>query len=132
MLSTNPTILGIGRRIADQIVGTGIRALSLIAILLFLQEETATAKGGGIKDIRGDDLGCAVVAFQRHKKDYPEADLTHFVVQLRPRQKEVEVIFLPDPVPGSTLMGGKTEFGEEVHYVISKASHTVLKVTYGR
>jgi len=107
---------------------------SLFRLLVFflVQVSTLTAMSKETAEIPGADLACVLVAARHFQVEYPRAQLRHFVVQLSSRNKELEIVFVPIPPPGSTYLGGGNESGEEVHYVISRTSHKLIRTTYGR
>jgi hypothetical protein len=82
--------------------------------------------------LSGSDIERAIVAIKRFKEENPEARLINFEVHITHRKAEIDVAFLPNPVPGSMLRGGRTEFGKEVHYVFLKQSLTISRTTFGR
>jgi hypothetical protein len=43
-----------------------------------------------------------------------------------------EVIFVPEAPPGSSLRGGETPAGKEIHYWVSRQDFGLQKTTFGR
>ena len=61
------------------------------------------------------------------------SDLNHFTVQVSEQNDSYEVVFIPDQVPGEpATLGGRTKYGQEVHYVISKSTWEIKRKSFAR
>ncbi|MBV8209109.1 MAG: hypothetical protein JO133_03505 [Burkholderiaceae bacterium] len=43
-----------------------------------------------------------------------------------------EVVFVPDPDPGVTVLGGRTSAGPEMHFWVSRSDYSLLKSSFAR
>jgi len=90
-----------------------------------------------IRGVEAEAVSLAIQSFKRNQRVKDEqgwpvyGDLRHYSVQLQRHGKEFEVIFVPDPDPGSKT-GGRTAYGWEVHYHFSLKPLKLLKEDYAR
>jgi len=110
---------------------------SLSACAVVLGTPCAAAELPEIRGVEADAVSFAIQSFKStaRGKDAQggpvHGDLRHYSVQLERHGREFEVIFVPDPDPGSKT-GGRTAYGWEVHYHFSLKPLKLLKEGYGR
>jgi hypothetical protein len=90
-----------------------------------------------IRGVEGEAVPLAIQSF-KSRHDYKDeqgwpvyGDLRHYRIQLQRHRREFEVVFVPDPDPGSKT-GGRTAYGWEVHYHFSLKPLKLLKEDYAR
>lgn len=107
---------------------------TLLAVLLLFASFTTYCNGATMEqkvvEFSGVQLRVAAVALEDFKKKgYP---LEHYKVIMIKQPSGYEVIFVPDHPKGSPASrGGKTTFGEEIHYMVSSLG-VIANITYGR
>jgi hypothetical protein len=105
----------------------------LIVILCLIHLCNQIARGDEPVRISGNDLQCVLVAVQKFKVDQPKARLKHFVLEVNKRGQSVEIVFVPKPLLGPVYhLGGGNEYGNEVHYLVSRRSLKIVRTTWGR
>ncbi len=79
------------------------------------------------------------IALELFKEKEKGAYLKNFDVKVRDHSDAYEVIFIPKQVATEnregtvTLsLGGKTAYGREVHYLISKIGYKVIRTSFAR
>jgi hypothetical protein len=61
------------------------------------------------------------------------SDLNHFTVEVSEENDSYEVVFIPDQVSDEpTVLGGKTKYGREVNYIISKSTLEIKRKSFAR
>jgi hypothetical protein len=105
----------------------------LIFTLCLIQVCNQIAKGDEPVRIAGNDLQYVLVAVQQFKVDQPKARLKNFVLELNKRGQSVEIVFVPKPIFGPVYhLGGGNEYGNEVHYLVSRKSLQIVRTTWAR
>jgi hypothetical protein len=89
--------------------------------------------------MRGTQLMACSDALERFTKEETGSDIARYTINLRETPEAFEVVFVPDQVtpnnPGQSLkvtLGGKTAYGREVHYIISKEKYEILRTFFAR
>lgn len=57
--------------------------------------------------------------------------LENYTIQITESPAGFEVVFVPEHPPGPTVRGGRTVFGQEIKYLISRAG-AIEKISYAR
>jgi hypothetical protein len=105
----------------------------LIFILCLIHISGQIARGDEPVRISGNDLQYVLVAVQQFNVDQPKARLKNFVLELNKRGQSVEIVFAPKPILGPLYhLGGGNEYGNEVHYLVSRRSLRILRTTWAR
>ena len=74
---------------------------------------------------------CCVALEEFGKKK--NGDLEHFSVYIYENADGYEIVFVPNqPNDEPSVRGGRTKFGREVHYHISKDKFEIIKTSFGR
>jgi hypothetical protein len=83
-----------------------------------------------MSELKGPELKSASIALEKFSSEQVAADLQHYTMMVITQSQEYEVIFVPMGPP--TLAGGRTEFGPEVHYFISKNTYEITRKHFAR
>ena len=73
------------------------------------------------------------IAFGAFRSEAPTADLKHYSVSIDRIDKDFDVAFIPEASrknPG--LIGGETEFGAEIHYIVSYRTGKIIRKHFAR
>ena len=62
-----------------------------------------------------------------HNKYSTSGDLKHFQIYLFRRPRELEIVFVPNQIPGKEVLGGQTARGLEVHYFVSPKTMEIVR-----
>jgi len=88
---------------------------------------------GDTTKLTGVQLKVCAVAFAEFSKAEQKADIHNYTVEILESSESYEVVFAPNhPVGESTVRGGETKFGKEIHYVISKKTFKITRTFFGR
>lgn len=89
--------------------------------------------------ITGSALMACAVALEDFRNHESGSNIENFIVHIRDNVGAFEVIFVPNQTPQdpdsttyNLTVGGKTSYGREVHYVISKDTYEVVRKHFAR
>jgi hypothetical protein len=88
----------------------------------------------------GPELQACSIALVRFKSDEARAEIANYHVTVREHPTEFEVAFIPNQPPSTTsstqvrtvILGGRTDYGREVHYFVNKDTFEVSRRHFAR
>ena len=83
--------------------------------------------------LSGQQLKACMVALAEYERFAQKAPTEHYTVWVTDLPEGIEVVFVPyGPNDKTTMKGGGSEYGDEIHYLISRDTFEVVRVTFAR
>ena len=89
--------------------------------------------------IKGPELVACSVALEKFRREESKSSVENYSIEVTESPTAFEVVFIPnqppqDPKSGrrEITLGGKTIYGREVHYVVSKDTYKVIRTSFAR
>ncbi len=83
--------------------------------------------------LSGQQLKACMAALAEYERCARKAPIEHYTVWVTDLPEGIEVAFVPlGPNDEITTMGGISEYGDEIHYLISRDTFEVVHVTFAR
>jgi hypothetical protein len=101
-----------------------IRTILFVGLLMFVRASSAA-------DMRGAEAEAIAVAVSAFKKIYAKPDLKHYSVQYVRRGSNLQITFTPDS-GRQNIIGGATEYGPAMTYVISLRTFKIVRYNFWR
>ena len=83
--------------------------------------------------LSGAQLKACMAALAEYERFAHKAPTEHYTVWVTDLPEGIEVVFVPyGPNDKITTRGGTSEYGDEIHYLISRDTFKVVRVTFAR
>lgn len=93
-------------------------AVFALVVLLFCRASLC-AQDFNYEVISGKHFKAIATASKVFEKEFPKFNIGDFSIYYQDRHSEVELVFVPKNDRINPQVGGKTSYGQEVHYLIS-------------
>jgi hypothetical protein len=110
-----------------------MRILVLLVLIMIPAMGMCAPHGTDKPTMKALQVRACCVAMKDFLSTENNADLNHFAVQVSEDNDSYEVIFIPDQMPnGPSVRGGRTQYGREVHYIVSRGTWQITRKTFAR
>jgi len=93
----------------------------------------------GTRHMTGSELVACSTALNEFTDKNPGIDLNHYEVLIKYGHGSFEIIFVPNQAPSDAsastrqvIVGGRTTYGPEIHYIVSEGTHEITRTFFGR
>jgi hypothetical protein len=111
--------------------------IAILCVIWFCSNLSLAAEGN--RGMTGSELVACSKALKEFSAKNPGIEPSNYEVLIKDSSDSFEIVFVPNQVPSAAsasarqvTVGGRTPYGPEVHYVISKGTYEINRTFYGR